>query len=364
MSLFILSSIQADEVTLSQYDNETQQALLDMVGRSDQEQVKPTPKNKKLDLSDYSKEMQAVLLNMAGENQAYLSVQRSEKSSIAIDYHKGIIHITGADQASFKKLITQTVLTQYDPGEIDPKTAAAFGLVSKNDKPFFYKQILDQDKKPINSQWRADRYAQYLLQHSTIDSTQQYVTHIQLTSNHTKIESVRYYNIVAAASRRYNIPISLIYGVIETESAFNPRARSGSNAIGLMQILRRQAGHEYFRVIKKRDTIPSERFLFNTHNNIEVGTAYLHIVGSRYLKGIRNETVRDYAIIASYNGGAGNLYKSMTWGGGKKAAIKKLNNMTPKEAYWFITNKHNRKETQNYLKRVTRNQQKYLHLDR
>ena len=357
--LFIMS----DEVDLSDYDNETQQALLDMGART-APAPQNSPKNEKIDLSQYSDDIQEVMMDMAGEKQAYLSFKKSHDSSLAIDFRKGIIKIKGANQAAFKKLIVETALTQKDPNDISPDLALAFATKSKNSKPFFYKQILDQDKKPINSKWRAERYALYLLQHSTINNQQQYVTSITLAENHTQIESVRYFNLVSAASRRHDIPISLIYGVIETESAFNPRAVSGSNAIGLMQILQRQAGHEYFRVVKKQDIIPSKAFLFNTENNIEVGTAYLDILESRYLKGIKNKEVRNYAAIASYNGGAGNLYKSLSWGGKKSTAIKRLNGMTPKEAYWFITHKHNREETRNYLKRVTKHRQKYLHLDR
>lgn len=366
----LLSSISfslfSDEVNLSEYDDATQQALLDMGARSTPStpSTKKTNQHKKIDLSQYSNDIQEVMMDMAGEKQAYLSFKKSNDSSIAIDFRKGLIKIKGANQAAFKKLIIETALTQQDPGEVDPATSLDFGFKSKDNKPFFYKQILDQDKKPINSKWRAERYAKYLLAHSTINKQQQYVTSIHLAENHTQIESIRYYNLVSAASRRHDIPISLIYGVIETESAFNPRAVSGSNAIGLMQILQRQAGHEYFRVVKKQDIIPSKAFLFNVANNIEVGTAYLDILESRYLKGIKNKEIRNYAAIASYNGGAGNLYKSLSWGGKKSTAIKRLNSMTPKEAYWFITNKHNREETRNYLKRVTKHRKKYLHLDR
>lgn len=355
-------SLFSDEVNLSEYDDATQQALLDMGARSEPI-TKDTQHQEKIDLSNYSDDVQEAMMDMAGEKQAYLSFKKSNGASIAIDFRKGVIKIKGDSQTSFKKLIVQTTLTQQDPGVVDVETSLIFGFKNKSNKPFFYKQILDQDKKPIKSKWRAERYAQYLLQHSTINKQQQYVINIHLAENHTKIESVRYYQLVKEASDRYNIPISLIYGIIETESAFNPRAMSGSHAIGLMQILPRQAGHEYFRVIKKRDTIPSRRFLFNTANNIEVGTAYLHILGSRYLRGIKNPTVRGYSIIASYNGGAGNLYKSLSWGGKKSTAIKRLNGMSPKEAYWFITHKHNREETQNYLKRVTKHRKKYLHLD-
>ncbi len=44
-------------------------------------------------------------------------------------------------------------------------------------------------------------------------------------------------DLVLAAARRHGVPAALAYGVASVESGFNPRARSRSGAIGLMQIL-------------------------------------------------------------------------------------------------------------------------------
>ncbi len=44
-------------------------------------------------------------------------------------------------------------------------------------------------------------------------------------------------NLVLAAARRHGVPAALAYGVASVESGFNPRARSRSGAVGLMQIM-------------------------------------------------------------------------------------------------------------------------------
>lgn len=358
VSYLLSSSLQlkAKDIDLSEYDRDVQSTLLEMAAQNS-----PTEKHQ---FSNYSADVQSLLLDMSVNNPTILALQQNENSSVTVDFRQGRIELISASQQSLKNSIVETVLTQIDPNDIDPKTAHDFGLKSSSGKPFFYQQILDQDKQAINSNWRALRYADFLLRHSTITSNQQYVVNIYLSSNHTEIESVKYYSLVAAASLRHQVPISLVYGVIETESAFNPKARSSSNAIGLMQILQRQAGLEYFQKVKKRNQVPSESFLFNTSNNVEVGTAYLAILGTRYLHQIKNPTIREYAVIASYNGGAGNLYKSLSTTGNRNEAINRLNRMSESEAYWFITNRHHREETRNYLKRVKKYQQKYVHLDR
>ncbi|PKG39062.1 murein transglycosylase domain-containing protein [Psychromonas sp. Urea-02u-13] len=356
--------LSADEIHLSQYQEDVQKVLLDMAGdNSDAFSTVNEVEIEPLAFEDYSTDVQAVLLDMAGKDPTILSLSQDENSSVTVDFRRGIIEVIANSEQTLKKAIVKTLLTQVDPNDIDPNTAHDFGLQSKSGKPFFYEQILDQDKQAINSNWRALRFADYLIKNNANNRPDNYKTRIYLSRDHTKISSIKYYDLVASASRRHQIPISLIYGVIETESAFNPKARSSSNAIGLMQILQRQAGREYFQRIEGYDHVPTESYLFNTANNVEVGSAYLAILGNRYLHKIKNATTRQYAVIASYNGGAGNLFKSLSPKGSRTEAINRLNNMTPAEAYWFITQRHHRVETQNYLKRVSSYQKKYTHLD-
>lgn len=366
--LFILTLFSlplcANEIQLSQYEDDVQDVLMDMAGENTTvfSDIDDDP-IEQIDLGDYSTDIQALLLDMAGEDPAILSLTQDENSSVTVDFRRGIIEVIANSEQTLKNSIVKTLLTQVDPNDIDPNTAHDFGLQSKSGKPFFYEQILDHDKQAINSHWRALRFADYLIANKASHSANNYKTRIYLSSDHTAISSVKYYALVADASRRHQVPISLIYGIMETESAFNPKARSSSNAIGLMQILQRQAGREYFQRIEGYDHTPSESYLFNSANNVEVGTAYLAILGNRYLHKIQNPTTRQYAVIASYNGGAGNLFKSLSPKGSRNNAIQRLNNMTPPEAYWFITQRHNREETRNYLKRVSTYQKKYMHLD-
>lgn len=49
--------------------------------------------------------------------------------------------------------------------------------------------------------------------------------------------SAPYLNIIEDASRRYGVPSSILYGVAQQESGFNPQARSPAGAVGLTQFL-------------------------------------------------------------------------------------------------------------------------------
>jgi len=84
----------------------------------------------------------------------------------------------------------------------------------------------------------------------------------------------------------------------------------------------------------------------------------LHILDTKYLQKIKNPQSREYCIIASYNGGSGNLLR--TFSRDKKYAIKVINSLTPKEVYNRLINSLPYEETRNYVKKVTKAKQKYL----
>ena len=155
------------------------------------------------------------------------------------------------------------------------------------------------------------------------------------------------------------IPLTLIMGVMETESAFNPMAKSGVPAYGLMQIVPRSAGKDATGYLFGKPKVLSPSYLYNPDKNIEIGGAYLHILYFRYLKKIKDPVSRLYCAIAAYNTGAGNVAKAFS---GKtninKAAIK-INRLTPKQVYQKLRRDLPYKETQHYVKRVSTNMVKY-----
>jgi membrane-bound lytic murein transglycosylase C len=90
-----------------------------------------------------------------------------------------------------------------------------------------------------------------------------------------------------------------------------------------MQVVPSTAGADVFQRIKKKKGMPSKQQLFDPAFNIDIDSAYLHILNNNYLKDVSNATSRRYAIISAYNGGSGNVLK--TFHGNRKAAMKVLN---------------------------------------
>ena len=287
--------------------------------------------------------------------------QGQSKAETLIDFERGLITITAADPTEIKQAAVEILLTQIDPSVIDAATASDLGLINpKTQKPFLFEQVLDQDSAPIASTWRAERYVDYLMRRQGNARASRLT--IPMIGQHKAIAGARYVNFAKTASAKHMIPVALIMAIIETESSFNPLARSRSNALGLMQIKANTAGRDYFSIISGYQHTPTSAYLYNPENNVEVGAGYLSILADRYLAGIYHPQKLEYAIISSYNGGAGNLFKSLAATGGKRAAIDRINAMTVEEFYWFLTNRHIRLESRNYVKKVTKRMKKYASL--
>ncbi len=96
---------------------------------------------------------------------------------------------------------------------------------------------------------------------------------------------------VKLASLDYNVDEELIYGIMRQESAFDPRARSGADAFGLMQVLPEIAENIAFQ--KKISYLHMDD-LYQPKTNIPIGAAHIRELLDRH-KG------RFILAVASYN---------------------------------------------------------------
>ncbi|MBU1172237.1 MAG: transglycosylase SLT domain-containing protein [Proteobacteria bacterium] len=170
---------------------------------------------------------------------------------------------------------------------------------------------------------------------------------------HSYIEPVK-----ANASKR-KIDPSLIFAVMQTESAFNPMARSYVPAYGLMQIVPKSAGLDASKLVFGEEKLLSPSYLYDGENNIVMGSAYLYILNDRYLKSIKNDQSRLYCVIAAYNTGAGNVARAFTGKTNINKAAVKINQMTPDQVYNKLIKQLPHDETKNYVKNVSKRMDLY-----
>lgn len=180
-----------------------------------------------------------------------------------------------------------------------------------------------------------------------------YTLNISLPSDTMIKRSKIYYDEVKAQSQRQNIPLSLVFAIIHSESSFNPRARSHVPAYGLMQIVPKTAGVDTYNFLYKEKRLVSGSYLYDSKNNITMGSAYLHILYYRYLSDIKNPLSRLYCTIAAYNTGAGNVAWAFVKTNNIKSAAHIINTLTPEQVYNRLLRDLKYDEPKAYLKKVT-----------
>lgn len=296
---------------------------------------------------------------------AYVKYLDDYLSRSRIDFVSGKVIVetlaSSNPKTQLKSAIITTLLTPDDPNSVDIFSA---NDIEANSKPFLLGRVKDHQGKPIQYEWRAKNFAEHLMRTkmATISTPQGtlYRVEIPMVQQHNKVAAKGWMPWVMKASERFDLPESLILGIIETESSFNPFAVSHANAYGLMQVVSSTAGADVFQKIYQRKDKPSRQYLFNAKNNIMVGSGYLSILRDRYLRGIKHPTSQLYCIISAYNSGTGNVLKAFD--GNRKRAMQRINELSPEDVLWRLRKKHPSQEARRYVEKVLANQKKYVNL--
>ncbi|UEM06379.1 transglycosylase SLT domain-containing protein [Skermanella rosea] len=175
----------------------------------------------------------------------------------------------------------------------------------------------------------------------------------------------RYAEAVFREAGEFDIPPSLILAVMETESAFNPRARSHIPAFGLMQLVPTSGGLDAHRFVNGESApmlIPES--LYDVDTNVKLGTAYLKLLDTRYLRDVDHPESRLYASIAAYNTGAGNVARAFNGTTNIGRAAPLINQLPPEEVFDHLSEQLPFEETRRYLVKVTEARRRYLDWDR
>lgn len=144
-----------------------------------------------------------------------------------------------------------------------------------------------------------------------------------------------YLTSIKQYSSQYNVPIETICAIINTESSFNPNAKSTANAMGIMQLTEETFLWLQFKANEERKLDE----LYDYDTNIKYGT---------YLLSLLYEEFQDWdTVFAAYNAGRGRVNSWLSDSDYSKNG--KLINI-PFE------------ETKKYITKVNKAEQKYLNL--
>jgi membrane-bound lytic murein transglycosylase C len=293
------------------------------------------------------------------DNKRYVKYTQNYKSRAIVHFDTGAVVIETLDEAaprqSLKSAIVTTLLTPDDPRAVDLYSDRGITL---SGTPYLHGLLEDHERRAIATPWRAERYADYLLDHRSEQRTlvteqgeqQVLFVRLKMVNDFENRQARHYQKTVAQQAKKYGVSRSLIYAIIKTESAFNPFAVSTAPAYGLMQLVPATGGRDAYSYAKGYDHTPSKEYLFNAENNIELGTAYLSLLDRRYLAAISDPLSREYCTIAAYNGGAGNVFT--IFAADRDEAARRINRLTPAEVYRKLREQHSRDETRRYLVKV------------
>jgi len=195
-------------------------------------------------------------------------------------------------------------------------------------------------------------------------------TQFDLVPDHIRRRAEKFSDAINQNALRNQIPTHLIYAIMETESYFNPTAKSPVPAFGLMQLVPDTGARDAYKFLYSKDVLLGEAYLYDADNNIELGVAYLHLLYYRYLRLIKDPASRQWATIAAYNSGVENVVISFigeysrpkyasrwSW---KQQAINKINRMKPEQVYQHLRKYLPAEETRDYIKKVRENIPKYI----
>lgn len=271
----------------------------------------------------------------------WLSYTPDKKTRTDVDFEKNTITVqtiaTSPEDAKEKlKTALAKVVTIDNKGvqESDPlekiltKIKKPAGLIDApvKDEPILSNIIFDNKptKNSVNKYVEDNvRNTNIMVAASKIEGYHVYSLNIQMPSDSMQKKSKQYYDDVNRYASKESLNVPLVFAIMQTESSFNPRARSYIPAFGLMQIVPNSAGQDAYHYLYNKRRVVSSSYLYNSTNNIMMGSAYLHILYYKYLKDIKNPTSRLYCTIAAYNTGAGNI----AW------AFNRNKNLSSKQKY-------------------------------
>ena len=305
----------------------------------------------------------------------WVSYDKDYKARRTVDFEKG--------QAKVEVLMTDVEAKNKEIVQQKLKEELAKMVLDKgNDDPLEQKEQSKPQEKPILLQQLQTLDTKEITDNNVVQFAEQVVakteTHqeevkgkdgekriavvltVPLVPDHLKKRADKFKEDVQKESKRFNVDPSLVFAVVHTESYFNPKARSGIPAFGLMQLVPKSAARDASLYVHKEDKLLTPEYLYEPTNNVELGAAYLNLLLSKYFKEVKDERSKLYCAIAAYNTGAGNVARAFTAKTKLKPAIEKINSMSSDDVLQHLKTNLPYKETQDYVVHVSERMPLYV----
>jgi membrane-bound lytic murein transglycosylase C len=262
---------------------------------------------------------------------------------------------------ALKRSIARLLLS---PDRLPAEELLSLKPIKSQEVPALYLKVRAQNGKAIRYPADAYAYVDYLLQHQSEvvgDEYEQFtLVHIPITKRHLPNPVQKYQHWVQAYADRFNVSQDIVFAIMEVESAFNPKAVSKSEALGLMQVQAHTAGKDVYELVDRKPGMPGRAELFDPQNNIRMGVAYLGLLNHDYLKNVSNPKSKEMLAISSYNGGLSTVLR--LFGDTPEKALAHINRLHPQQVYRTLRYDHPSDETRNYIDKVMHAKNRYTAL--
>ncbi|WP_319535015.1 transglycosylase SLT domain-containing protein [uncultured Vibrio sp.] len=314
------------------------------------------PKNE----DETKKNQEAEIVNTVIENNAHLWEQIGVPQPSEAKPNTVVVEEAKVQKETFEQVKRKIEeQTERQMSQLDMFVAQGSSVLSEQKT----EQLVSQQKEEMNKQKekRIVKVKQALVQQEEKlkKAPRKVVAYtVKIPKSSLSERANKYLPAIKKEAGKRQLSPALVLAIMHEESHFNPKAKSHVPAYGLMQIVPTTAGHDVNKLYRGKDKPMRENDLYDPAVNIETGSAYLKILQSRYLKGIKDPQSATYSIIAAYNTGSGNVAKAF---GERRVsrAIKKINSMSSDEVYQRLIKNLPYEETRNYLKKVNDRMQTY-----
>jgi len=320
-----------EKLAFEQYKREVEEKWEEFKSPSKKEYVQYSENKESRASVDFENGTVTIEVLVKEDKESEESVMVNEK------LQKSVQSLINTDGEDGKPLLAKQLESPV-AGEVTP------GNISKISKELIKKEniIIDADHKGTDDHKRV-----------------KYMVIIPLKENHLSERAKRYEKIVIKYSKKFKVDPAIVFAVIETESAFNPKAKSHIPAYGLMQLVPKSGARDAYLYVYKKDKYLSKRYLYTPENNIKLGCAYLAKIRYVYYRDITDDENAYICTIPAYNTGIGNVSKTLSGTTKLKPAAEVANNMASEELYNKLVKELKYKEARDYLQRVWERKDKY-----
>jgi membrane-bound lytic murein transglycosylase C len=301
-------------------------------------------------------------------NKRYVGYDKDFSGRRSVDFEKGrakvevlVDPVDAADSVKVKKAVEAEIVKMIqDKGADDP-------LASKTqapllDAPVLANQVQTKDGKSVTPE-NARQFATEVALGSSIKREEvtggdgkkrvSVSASFKLVPDHIKQRAEEFKALVQKQAKRFNLDPRLVFATVHTESYFNPKARSGAPAYGLMQLVPTSGARSAYLFVYKEDKLLTPDYLFQPKNNVELGAGLLNLMMTKDFKDVKDEKSRVYCAIAGYNTGPGNVARSFAGKRDIPKAVQMINQMTPEQVFNHLRTKLPFEETRTYVVTVT-----------